>query len=397
MSEFYCPQPWTGGFFTTEEQKVCCGHQGVLTHSPAVLYSHDLIKNIRAGLLSGNVDKHCLRCKNEEEVGIKSLRKTHLEWHTDVGIPFEKDIDYPYTPKLFEVRLSNLCNYRCRMCTPNYSSSIDKEIKKNPELKKWYAHQPDVTTEASHLAYQEEFLNDIIEMIPNMKAVHFTGGEPMLIPDLNKIVDSMDSQGYISDIMLYLTTNVSTINPRIIDKLNKFKKVFFTLSIDGVGDVAEYIRDGTIWSKVNANIEYYGQFKVNNPHTFFLNSNTVLTAYSVLTIDKTVEYLCELQRNYKFHLTMSVADLHFHPNVLQGKARNKAIESLSKALVILDAPDISADGIKSQLISVKTILENSEPDDKWEDFVNYTMDIDTARNQNFENVFGLKLSNSQNT
>jgi hypothetical protein len=110
-----------------------------------------------------------------------------------------------------------------------------------------------------------------------------------------------------------------------------------------------------------------------------------------------VEYLCELQRNYKFHLTMSVADLHFHPNVLQGKARNKAIESLSKALVILDAPDISADGIKSQLISVKTILENSEPDDKWEDFVNYTMDIDTARNQNFENVFGLKLSNSQNT
>ena len=66
----------------------------------------------------------------------------------------------------------------------------------------------------------------------------------------------MDSQGYISDIILYLTTNVSTINPRIIDKLNKFKRVYFTLSIDGVGDVAEYIRDGTIWSKVNSNIEY---------------------------------------------------------------------------------------------------------------------------------------------
>lgn len=393
MSEFYCPQPWTGGFFTTEEQKVCCGHTGVDSHRPSSLYSHTLIKNIRTGLLNGEVDKHCLRCKNEEELGIKSLRKTHLEWHSDVGIPFEKDIDYPYTPKLFEVRLSNLCNYRCRMCTPNYSSSIDKEIKKFPNLKKWYQHQPDVTTDSSHLTYQEDFLDDIIQMIPNIKAVHFTGGEPMLIPDLNKIVDAMDSQGYISDIILYLTTNVSTINPRIIEKLEKFKKVHFTLSIDGVGSVAEYIRDGTVWSKVNSNIEYYGKYKVDHPHTFFLNSNTVLTAYSVLSIDKTVEYLCELQRNYKFHLTMSVADLHFHPNVLTGKARTHAITALTKALQILEAPDISADGIKSQLISVKTILENSEPDNKWQDFVQYTTDIDMARNQNFESVFGLSLTN----
>lgn len=393
MSEFYCPQPWTGGFFTTEEQKVCCGHKGVPSPRPATLYSHEIIKDIRTNLLSGNVDRHCLRCKNEEDQGIKSLRQTHLEWHSDVGIPFEKDIDYPYTPKLFEVRLSNLCNYRCRMCTPNYSSSIDKEIKKNPELKIWYDHQPDVTTETSHLSYQDDFLNDILDMIPNIKAVHFTGGEPMLIPDLNKIVDAMDSQGYISDIILYLTTNVSTINPKIIDKLDKFKRVHFTLSIDGTDAVAEYVRDGTIWSKVNSNIEYYGQYKLQHPHTFFLNSNTVLTAYTVLTIDKTVAYLCELQRKYKFHFTMSVADLHFHPNVLTGIARKQAIESLAKALEIIDAPDISAHGIKSQLQSVKTILETSEPDILASKFCEYTKAIDKARNQNFEQVFGLSLTN----
>jgi organic radical activating enzyme len=152
-----------------------------------------------------------MRCKTDEDNGIKSLRKTHLEWHGDVGINFEKDMNYPFTPKLFEVRLSNLCNYRCRMCTPNYSSSIAKEIIKNPELKKWHLHQPDFTADGSHLSHQENFLNDIIDMIPTMKAVHFTGGEPMLIPDLTKIIDSMDSQGYISDIILYITTNGSAI------------------------------------------------------------------------------------------------------------------------------------------------------------------------------------------
>jgi hypothetical protein len=163
-------------------------------------------------------------------------------------------------------------------------------------------------------------------------------------------------------------------------------------------EVAEYVRDGTIWSKVNANIEYYGQFKLNNPHTFFLNSNTVLTAYTVLTMDKTVEYLCNLQRKYKFHMTMSVADLFYQPNALTGEARIKAIASLTRALEILEAPDINGDGIKAQISSVKYILENSEPDEiSAGQFFHFTKEIDTLRNQSFENVFGLKLSNTQNS
>jgi hypothetical protein len=35
------------------------------------------------------------------------------------------------------------------------------------------------------------------------------------------------------------------------------------------------------------------------------------------SMDKTVEYLCDLQRKYKFHMTMSVADLFYQPNALR--------------------------------------------------------------------------------
>lgn len=395
MSEFYCPQPWTGGFFTTEEQKVCCGHASVPSHRPSALYTHELVKNLRRTLLSGDIDKNCQRCKNDEDNGIKSLRKTHLDWHNDVGIDFEKDIDYPFTPKLFEVRLSNLCNYKCRMCTPNYSSSIDKEIKKNPHLKKWYTHQPDVTTDASHLSYQDDFLNDIIGMIPNIKAVHFTGGEPMLIPDLTIIIDTMDSQDYISDIVAYFTTNVSTINPKIFDKINKFKEVHFTLSIDGIEDSAEYMRDGTIWSKVNSNLDYYKELTLANPK-IHLNINTVLNAYSVLTIDKTMEYLCELNHKCKtqLHMTMNTANLHFHPNVLTGDARKKAIDSLGKAVDILKSSSVPPFKIREpieQISNMKNILETSEADEKANDFLQYTREVDIVRNQNFEKVYGITL------
>ena len=81
--------------FTTEEQKVCCGHVGVPSPRPSAMYTSEFIKKIRTELLTGNLDVSCMRCKNDEDNGIKSLRKTHLEWHGDVGINFEKDIDVP--------------------------------------------------------------------------------------------------------------------------------------------------------------------------------------------------------------------------------------------------------------------------------------------------------------
>jgi hypothetical protein len=97
-------------------------------------------------------------------------------------------------------------------------------------------------------------------------------------------------------------------------------------------------------------------------------------------------------------MTMSVADLFYQPNALTGEARIKAIASLTRALEILEAPDINGDGIKAQISSVKYILENSEPDEiSAGQFFHFTKEIDTLRNQSFENVFGLKLSSTQNS
>jgi hypothetical protein len=115
-------------------------------------------------------------------------------------------------------------------------------------------------------------------------------------------------------------------------------------------------------------------------------------------MDKTVEYLCNLQRKYKFHMTMSVADMFYEPNALTGEARSIAITSLTRALELLEAPDINGSGIKTQISSVKAILENSEPNkDSSEQFFHFTNEIDAVRNQSFENVFGLKLSSTQNS
>ena len=54
--EFYCPQPWTGGYFTAEKQSVCCSHSGIKNPSPIDFLKSDHVKEIKQRLMTGNLD-----------------------------------------------------------------------------------------------------------------------------------------------------------------------------------------------------------------------------------------------------------------------------------------------------------------------------------------------------
>ena len=136
--DFYCPSPWTGGFFTHTEQKACCSHRSIKIPSPLKYLSGDYViedpqfgsylSEVKQGIISGNLDEHCQRCKNQEAKGIRSLRQVFVDQAKNLGIAEVRDPSAPSVPQAIEVRLSNLCNFKCRMCFPMYSSLLDKEV-----------------------------------------------------------------------------------------------------------------------------------------------------------------------------------------------------------------------------------------------------------------------------
>ena len=417
-NDFYCPSPWTGGFFTHTEQKACCTHRSIKIPSPLKYLSGDYIidnphpgdflKDVKHSIISGNLDSNCQRCKDQESQGIRSLRQVFVDQAKNLDIAEVRDPDAPSVPQAIEVRLSNLCNFKCRMCFPMYSSLLDKEVSENPQLKKYFLRDE---VDYGKVHSNQQLIDDIITMIPNLKWINLTGGEPMILPEVMNLIDEIIRQGYESNMALHITTNCSTIHPRMLEHFKKFKKIQLTLSLDGIDKTAEYIRHGTVWDKVNSNFHQYGELLTKNPH-IDANVNIALSAYSILDIDRTIDYICQLRKQYgmsqlRNHYGMTVNMVqalgHLNYSVLTGPARKLAIESTTKALTILEEKVLSvmihtkdAVDLHKQLQGIKAVLETQpESSSKWNKFVSYTRELDKIRNEEFESVFGFKLWQGQ--
>lgn len=387
MNDTYCPAPWHGGFFMFDRQSVCCRHKEIPMYSPLSFLASEHVQDIKQRLTTGNLDPFCNQCQAEEKIGTGNLRQIYMMVAEHNGIKLDRNPDSKSVPEYAEIRLGNLCNFKCRMCGPSASNAIATEVDQYPELKEYYR-----LSDATRLNSGPEFLSDVLSMIPHLKRVQFTGGEPTLVPEVIDILDAMVEGGYSHNININLTTNVSVINPKILERLPHFKSVLVSMSLDAVRDVAEYIRYGTKWNRIVENVDAY--IKLAQEHSNIgLHVGMAVTAYSIMTIDQLISFVAA-RPDIKNMLVMS-DNYIFQPNVLQGNSRVKAIKSLEVALDKLPTLNITqqdADTIAQKLTGFKHMLETQEPNEGFvTKFQRATRDLDRIRNQSFEQVFGVSL------
>lgn len=73
--------------------------------------------------------------------------------------------------RFLDLRTSNLCNLKCRMCGPGSSSQWNAEVADNPELRKW--HRP----------VREEVMEDLGYFVGlDLYQIKLLGGEPTIDP-----------------------------------------------------------------------------------------------------------------------------------------------------------------------------------------------------------------------
>src|SRR6185437_10681618 len=119
-------------------------------------------------------------------------------------------------PKLIEVKLTNLCNLRCKTCIPEHSSSLMNEFKPTNErdekriilIKKAY----DLYLESRGAV----FLDSIIKNIEAVEWLEFYGGEPFMIKDHKKFLQQIIDSGHAKNITLSYTTNGTKHDPDYI-------------------------------------------------------------------------------------------------------------------------------------------------------------------------------------
>jgi len=291
----FCMAPWTHTYISPQgERRLCCASReqhsfqkqyidasndekyGNVSESkthaddfnPLSLKEHwnsDYMKDIRRKLMAGEKITQCDVC-NDDILSISSYRK----WFT--GVLFSEKIQEAFDttdetgfttmePISFDYRYSNICNFKCRMCGEQLSSSWEAEKKKHgfwsPEQQPFMIPEVKEKMEKFQIEVVEPEFKDAISR-GIVEECYWVGGEPLMYEIHWWALEEMIKNGSAKDCFLRYNSNLSRIEyfgKNLYDYLPQFKNWIICASIDGTGEIVEYIRKGIKWEKWLSNFK----------------------------------------------------------------------------------------------------------------------------------------------
>ena len=333
----FCMAPWTHTYISPQlERRLCCASLEKSTNFKQYIDSNgpdrkslkfntlkehwnsDYMKQVRVDLMEGKEIPQCATC-NHKLLNAQVYRQ-HFNrlYQTQIEEAFEKTDDTGYTSmevSSFDYRFSNLCNFSCRMCGPPLSSSWEAEEKKHGTFD--YADQPwgdkQIQKEINKF-HDKEIIKEFQEAVENKKIREFywCGGEPLMWKIHWTAMQRVVELDYADRVYARYNTNFSRIDfygkNLFDDILSKFNDWQINASIDGTGEIGEYIRTGLKYDEWYSNMQYAKKF-VRHPRQLQLD----------LTV--TLPGLFDLENMYKLHKELKVPLLckkvfSFSPNNL---------------------------------------------------------------------------------
>lgn len=244
----------------------CCYHttENHITNTNVDLLNNSFLLENRIKAINDQPPDTCSRCVKLEKTTSTSPRIEKLKNFSNLGVvkPFVDTTEIEY----IQIRLSNLCNFKCIMCNENNSHLIAKE--KN---KKFISLADSVYNE----------LTNFFSTASSLKKVVIAGGEPFYdqrIIDLIKYIPS--------NINLIFHTNGSITDYNIFKSLEKFKKVTLSFSIDGTDNYFNYQRVNGNFDVIMENINLIKSY--NLPNIEFHCTSTI-TCINVLNLPIFIE------------------------------------------------------------------------------------------------------------
>lgn len=254
------------------------------------------MRDIRLAMLKGDWPAACERCRLTEETGGCSRRQAENR-HFDRHVPWilENTNEQGYAPvriRSRDYRLGNLCNLRCRMCHPRASKLLLDEWNEiaRPRLRvnaKEAAEYENMTWFQS-----KQLWDDFRAHCHDLEHLHFAGGEPLIIPEVQKALEICVEQGVASNIELTFNTNMTKIPARHRELWPQFKSVNLLCSIDAYGELNDYIRHPAKWIRLARNLDIIDQ----QHEELNLGSATLsvtVQIYNIFHLHELIEYCTE--------------------------------------------------------------------------------------------------------
>lgn len=242
-------------------------------------FNGEYMKDLRQQFIDGKKPETCRRCWNEEAAGRTSKRMNSYLRLKQILNNIEIDFTGTDGKLIFlDLKLGNICNLKCRICG-SFSSS--KWAQEEIEIQKEWPTEYKNSLPYQHLQKGQwprknlDFWTNMKDLLPYVRYLEFTGGEPFLIQEHFDLLRTAVELGHAGNIEIHYNTNATNFPKEGVELWPNFKLVEIAFSIDDVGSRFEYQRYGAKWEEANTNIQKFQQLKKQNKNIILQHCLTV--------------------------------------------------------------------------------------------------------------------------
>lgn len=394
LPESICALPWQNLSLDVDgSSRPCCKFAH---HSPDSPYQMANLKDapldevwngegmqkLRGDFLAGVKPAECATCWDEEDAGIASLRQTWIYRGLRAAPDFAEAT--PEHPVALDLKLTNACNLKCRICGPVASSLwLREEAEVAGEHLDPYLAENRKYFLSNKITRQDPNAGVFAAWLPHLEHVELTGGEPMMSPENRQIVEALVAEGNPEQVALLVTTNATVVDERIVGPFERFGQVTVSLSIDDIGERLEYERSPSDWAEVEANIVRYAGM-AGERCQIYLNSSI-----STLNIWYLPEFLDWITGDPRLapigvHLNLVHNARHYNIQALPPAVKRSVRERVER---LVDAAG-HGEPLRGQVGEILDFMDaHQEPPSVWAAFLEYTAARDRIRAERFAEVF----------
>ena len=254
----YCPRLDHFVRFNSNGTISRCGH---MTNAPQFetlqqMDSSAWLADIRNDMGQDFWPDECIRCKEIENIGNKSVRQQSLDRHAHL---LDSRLDYLVLGGV----LDNVCNSACQTCNETLSTKIGSLSSKE---------------------YTKINNSALINTLPVERIVQMdiNGGEPSASPNYLKLLENLPPNVK----HLRVNTNGSRLITVLPELVKRGIKITVTVSLDGIGSCHDYVRWPVKWQDVEHNIQAYQNMELHE-----LNTWTTVSALNIGDLKNIFSYV----------------------------------------------------------------------------------------------------------
>jgi len=214
----------------------------------------DELGQLRQRMLDNQPDPGCNYCKSKEQIPGQAHLRPYINGKYAEQVPWVQ----PLSPRIdfLEIRFGNYCNLGCIMCGAYASSTIASEYIRHESTfvqNGFQLHDSQRHTLKTVRWWEEPgALDRLYTIARGARYIHFTGGEPMMIPEVVDILNAMDADRVIK---VSMNSNMTRFTDRAYQAFERFQLVHINASMEGVAEHNDYVRHGSDWSQITETVE----------------------------------------------------------------------------------------------------------------------------------------------